>query len=125
MLVTEQEIIELKNFILQLNSARKSVVIVEGKKDVVALKKLGYLGRILEFQKFGGMVRFTDFVAKYENVILLFDRDKKGRWLTARTIQLLQRRTRIDLSYKRNLRIITRGKIKCIEQLSCYEDYFS
>ena len=71
------------------------------------------------------MVRFTDFVAKYENVILLFDRDKKGRWLTAKTIQLLQRRTKIDLSYKRNLRIITRGKIKCIEQLSCYEDYFS
>ena len=50
MFVTEQEIIELKNFILQLNSARKSAVIVEGKKDVFALKKLGYLGKILELQ---------------------------------------------------------------------------
>ena len=125
MFVSDQEIIELKNFILQLNSANKSAVAVEGKKDVIALKKLGYLGKILELQKFGGMIKFTDFVAKYDSIILLFDRDKKGRWLTARTIQLLQRRTRIDLSYKRNLRKITKGKIKCIEQLSCYEDYFS
>ncbi len=125
MLVTEQEITELKNFIFQLNSMKDSVIVVEGKRDCIALKKLGYSGKVLEFHRFGGMVNFTDSVAKYENLILLFDRDKKGRRLTGKTIKLLQRRTKLDLSYKRKLREITKGKIMFIEQLVCYESYLA
>ena len=125
MLVTEQEITELKNFIFQLNSMKDSVVVVEGKRDSIALKKLGYSGKVLEFHRFGGMVNFADSVAKYENLILLFDRDKKGRRLTGKTIKLLQRRTKLDLSYKRKLREITKGKIMFIEQLVCYESYLA
>ena len=125
MLVTEQEIIELKNFIFQLNSMKDSVVVVEGKRDSIALKKLGYSGKVLEFYRFRGMVNFTDSVAKYKNLILLFDRDKKGRRLTAKTVQLLQRRTKIDLSFKRKLREITKGKIMFIEQLVFYESYLA
>jgi len=121
-LVTEQEIIELKDFIFQLNSI-KGIVVVEGKRDSIALRKIGYTGKILEFHKFGGIVNFTDTVAKYKNIILLFDRDKQGRLLTEKTIQLLQRRTKIDLTYKRKLRTITNGKIKFIEQLVCYESH--
>jgi len=124
-IVTEQEIIELKNFIFQLNSIEDGVVVVEGKRDSVALKKLGYSGKILEFHKFGGMIDFTDSVAKYKNLIILFDRDKKGRTLTGKTIQLLQRRTKVDLSFKRKLREITKGKIMFIEQLVCYESYLA
>ena len=30
----------------------KSVVVVEGKRDVIALKKIGYVGEILEFHRF-------------------------------------------------------------------------
>ncbi len=125
MLVTEQEIIELKDFIFQLNSMKDSVVVVEGKRDSIALKKLGYSGKVLEFHRFGGMINFTDSVAKYENLIILFDRDKKGRYLTGKTIQLLQRRTKVNLSYKRRLREITKGKIMFIEQLVCYESYLA
>ena len=125
MLVTEQEITELKNFIFQLNSMKDSVVVVEGKRDSIALKKLGYSGKVLEFHRFGGMVNFTDSVAKYKNLILLFDRDKKGRRLTGKTIKLLQRRTKLDLSYKRKLREITKGKIMFIEQLVSYESYLA
>ena len=123
MLVTEQEILDLKNFVLQLNSIEKGVVIVEGKRDSLALRKLGFSGKMLEFHSFGGMVNFTDSVSKYERLIILFDRDKKGRTLTGKTIQLLQRRTKIDLSFKRKLQEITKGKIKFIEQLVCYESY--
>ncbi|MFQ5782216.1 MAG: toprim domain-containing protein [Nitrosopumilus sp.] len=123
MLVSEQEIIELKNFVFQLNSMRDSIVVVEGKRDSAALKKLGYAGKVLEFHKFRGIVRFTDSIAKYKNIIILFDRDKKGRYITGKTIQLLQRRTKVDLSFKRKLREITKGKIMFIEQLVCYESY--
>jgi len=125
MLVTEQEIIELKNFIFQLNSMKDSIVVVEGKRDSIALKKLGYTGKVLEFHKFGGMIDFTDSVSKYKRLIILFDRDKKGRRLTGKTIQLLQRRTKIDLSFKKRLREITKGKIMFIEQLVCYESYLA
>jgi 5S rRNA maturation endonuclease (ribonuclease M5) len=124
-LVTEQEITELKNFISELNSMKDSVVVVEGKRDSVALKKLGYSGKVLEFHRFGGMVNFTDSVSKYKRLIILFDRDKKGRKLTGKTIQLLQRRTKIDLSFKKRLREITKGKIMFIEQLVCYESYLA
>jgi len=124
-LVTEQEIIELKDFIFQLNSMKDSVVVVEGKRDSTALKKLGYSGKVLEFHKFGGMIDFTDSVSKYKRLIILFDRDKKGRMLTGKTIQLLQRRTKIDLSFKKRLREITKGKIMFIEQLVCYESYLA
>ena len=123
MLVSEQEIFELKNFVNQLNSMKDSVVVVEGKRDSNALKKLGYDGKILEFHKFGGMVNFADIVAEQKRLIILFDRDKKGRTLTRKTIQLLQRRTKIDLSFKRKLTTITKGKIMFVEQLVCYESY--
>jgi 5S rRNA maturation endonuclease (ribonuclease M5) len=123
MIVTEQEIIELKKFILQLNEMKDAVVIVEGKRDSQALIKLGFSGKVLEFYKFKGIVNFADSVSKYERLIILFDRDKKGRTLTEKTIQLLQRRTKIDLSFKRKLQEITKGKIKFIEQLVCYESY--
>jgi len=124
-LVSEQEILKLKDFVFELNSIKNSVVVVEGKRDSSALKKLGYSGKILEFHRFGGMINFIDSVAKYERLIILFDRDKKGRTLTGKTIQLLQRRTKVDLSFKRKLRIITKGKIMFIEQLVCYEFFLS
>ena len=125
MIVTEQEIIELKKFILQLNEMKDAIVIVEGKRDSQALMRLGFSGKILEFYKFKGIVDFADSVSKYEKLIILFDRDKKGRTLTQKTIQLLQRRTKVDLTFKRKLRIITKGKIMFIEQLVSYETCLS
>lgn len=123
MLVTEQEIHEIRNFVFQLNLMKGSIVVVEGKRDASALKKVGFSGQIIEFHKFGGIVNFADYVARYEKLIILFDRDRKGRYLTGKTIQLLQRRTKIDLSFKRKLAVITKGKVRFVEQLVCYESY--
>jgi len=122
-LVSEQEISEIKDFVSHLNSMEESVVIVEGKRDSAALKKIGFSGKVLEYHKFGGMINFADSVARHENLILLFDRDRKGRYLTRKTIQLLERRTNIDLRFKKKLTSITKGKIRFIEQLVGYESY--
>ena len=103
MLVSEQEILELKEFIFQLNAIEKGVVIVEGKRDSNALRKIGYRGKILEFHKFTGMINFADSVAQFERLIILFDGDKKGKALTEKTIQLLQRRTKVDLTFKKKI----------------------
>ena len=118
--VTEQEILELRKIIAQLN-AENCPIVVEGKRDAAALKKLGLNGKILIFQTYGGMVKFSDAMAKSDRIVLLFDADRKGRYLTGKAIELLERRTKIDLSYKRRLRKITKGKIKFIEQLTTYE----
>ncbi len=120
----ESEIAEIKKFINLLNIQKNSVVIVEGKRDSTALVKLGYSGKILEFHKFHGMVKFTDSVAKYHKIILLLDGDRKGKYLTKKIINLLEHRTKIDLLFKKKLVSITKGKIRFIEQLVCYESYF-
>ena len=120
----ESEIAEIKKFINLLNSQKDSVVVVEGKRDSAALIKLGYSGKILEFHKFNGMIKFTDSAAKYHKIILLLDGDRKGKYLTKKIIELLERRTKIDLLFKKKLVSITKGKIRFIEQLVCYESYF-
>ena len=120
----ESEIVEIKKFIDLLNSEKDGVVIVEGKRDSAALVKLGYSGKILEFHRFNGMVKFADSAAKYHKIILLLDGDKKGRYLTKKIVELLEHRTKIDLLFKKKLVSITKGKIRFIEQLVCYESYF-
>jgi len=120
----ESEIAEIKKFINLLNSQKDGVVVVEGKRDSAALMKLGYSGKILEFHKFNGMIKFADSAAKYHKIILLLDGDRKGRYLTKKIIELLERRTKIDLLFKKKLVSITKGKIRFIEQLVCYESYF-
>jgi len=120
----ENEIAEIKKFIDLLNSEKDGVVIVEGKRDSAALVKLGYSGKILEFHRFNGMVKFADSAAKYHKIILLLDGDRKGRYLTKKIIELLEHRTKIDLLFKKKLVSITKGKIRFIEQLVCYEPYF-
>ena len=121
MQASAQEIQELQSFISTLNLQTNSVVVVEGKRDSDALKKIGYSGVVLEFHKFGGLIKFADSVAKYESVIILLDRDRKGRYLTGKIISQLERRTKVDLSFKKKLVSITKGKIRFIEQLVCYE----
>ena len=120
----ESEIAEIKKFVNLLNSQKNSVVVVEGKRDSAALKKLGYSGKIIEFHRFNGMIKFADSAAKYRKLILLLDGDRKGRYLTKKIIGLLEHRTKIDLLFKKKLVTITKGKIRFIEQLVCYESYF-
>ena len=120
----ESEIAEIKKFMDSLNSQKNCAVVVEGKRDSAALVKLGYSGKILEFHRFNGMVKFADSAARYRKLILLLDGDRKGKYLTKKIIDLLEHRTKIDLLFKKKLVSITKGKIRFIEQLICYESYF-
>ena len=120
----ENEIAEIKKFMNLLNLQKNCAVVVEGKRDYAALVKLGYSGKILEFHRFNGIIKFADSAAKYRKLILLLDGDRKGKYITKKIIGLLERRTKIDLLFKKKLVSITKGKIRFIEQLVCYESYF-
>jgi len=98
-------------------------VVVEGKRDEDALKKLGYYGKICQFHSFKGLVKFADSMPKYKNLILLLDSDRKGRYLTKRIISQLQHRVTIDLSYRKELTIVTKGRVKNVEDLTMYAVY--
>ncbi|MGI0027433.1 MAG: toprim domain-containing protein [Nitrosopumilaceae archaeon] len=118
--VSESEITSLQNLIHSLNSKKDSIVAVEGKRDASALQKLGYSGNICTFHSFKGLARFADSVSSYKNLIVLFDGDRKGKYLTSKVISQLEHRIRIDLSFKKKLVSVTKGKIRHIEDLSKY-----
>ncbi|MEM3144199.1 MAG: hypothetical protein QXW91_06225, partial [Candidatus Nitrosotenuis sp.] len=118
--VPPEEILAIKGLISDLNSEQNSAIVVEGKRDAHALKSLGLCKEVLEFHKFCGLTNFSDSVFRHETVILLFDSDRKGRYLTKRVIGQLEHRTKINLSYKKRITRITQGRIKSIEDLACY-----
>ena len=118
-----EEVFKIRGFIDELNSKADSVVIVEGKRDAEALKRLGLTKHVLEFHKFGGIAKFADSVSRHKKLIIMLDSDRKGRYLTRRIIEQLSRRTKLDLSQKKRLIEITSGKIRTIEELILYEPY--
>jgi 5S rRNA maturation endonuclease (ribonuclease M5) len=121
--IDAQDVSQVQEFVRSLNSAHNSIVVVEGKRDEDALKKLGYDGKICQFHSFKGLVKFADSMPKYKNLILLLDSDRKGRYLTKRIISQLQHRMTLDLSYRKDLTIMTKGRVKNVEDLSMYAVY--
>ncbi|HJU14067.1 MAG TPA: toprim domain-containing protein [Candidatus Nitrosotalea sp.] len=117
----ESEISEICDFIKSLNSKKDSIVAVEGRKDEEALKRLGFSGTVCQFHAFKGLAKFADFVSGYRHLILLLDSDRKGAYLTKRILSQLEHRMTVDLSFRRKLTAITKGKIRHIEDLSLYK----
>jgi len=113
------DISKVKDFVKSLNS-KHGIVVVEGKRDEDAIKKLGYTGKICQFHSFKGLIKFADSMPKYKNLVLLLDSDRKGRYLTKRIISQLQHRMTIDLSYRKELTAITKGRVKNVEDLTMY-----
>ena len=120
MSIDVNDISKVKIFVKSLDSIRDGIIVVEGKRDEDALKKLGYAGKICQFHSFKGLIKFTDSMPKYKNLVLLLDSDRKGRYLTKRIISQLQHRMTIDLSYRKDLTIITKGRVKNVEDLIMY-----
>jgi|TARA_Y100000310_G_scaffold279782_1_gene299121 5S rRNA maturation endonuclease (ribonuclease M5) len=113
-------------YIKKLNDESKngSLVVVEGKRDVRALRSIGFIGKILMLCHNNNFDRFISEVGKYHKIILLLDLDRKGRSLTKKAAILLEGKKHvIDLYFRRNLSSITCGRVKQIEELSKYAEY--
>jgi 5S rRNA maturation endonuclease (ribonuclease M5) len=118
----DSEIHEVQNFITSLNSKKNSIVAVEGKRDEAARKKLGFSGKICQFHSFKGLTRFVDSMPRYRNLIVLFDSDRKGSYLTKKVRSQLEHRMRVDLSFRRKMIMITKGKVRRVEDLIQYSE---
>ena len=102
-----------------------SPVIVEGKRDTAALKKLGFNGTIIELND--GTSVLTTIERIFQNqgssteFIILMDWDKTGNKLAK---QLISYGEACDLNpndeFRRALSIITAKEISCIEELPSF-----
>jgi 5S rRNA maturation endonuclease (ribonuclease M5) len=120
----EEMVLRIREFIESLNHEciEGAIVTVEGRKDESALREVGFSGEILVYNNFKGITNFVDHVSRTgKKVILLFDRDKKGRTLTSKILKKLDLFGYHDgLYYKKWFVRITHGKIMCVENLSNY-----
>ena len=118
----EEIALKVREFIESLNIECKAgaIVIVEGRKDEIALREIGFKGEILVYHNFKGIINFVDYVSrKGRKVILLLDRDRNGRSLTSKILKKLDILCPHDsLYYKKKFVKISHGKIMCIENLS-------
>ncbi|MGB9959800.1 MAG: toprim domain-containing protein [Candidatus Bathyarchaeales archaeon] len=105
-------------------NAKGFPIIVEGKKDAEALKALGINGPIIE-AKTGGKA-LIDLISIVENsgtreIILLLDFDRRGREMTRRLKQRLERTgTRPNTEFWSQLLQLVWREVKDIEGLATY-----
>jgi 5S rRNA maturation endonuclease (ribonuclease M5) len=122
--VNDQTIERLRNFVDMLNeeSEKGSVIVVEGRRDAEALSRIGFTGNLAVFHNFKGITDFLDCHDDADKkIILLLDMDRTGKHLTSRLVSQLQsRRHNVSLFYKKALARITNGKVRHVEDLVTY-----
>lgn len=105
-------------------SAKGTPIIVEGKKDVEALRSLGIEGTVMT-AKTGGK-SFLDVVSEVEQmrakeVVLLLDFDRRGNEGTKRLKQNLERAgIKPNIKFWLELSALLQREIQCVESLTAY-----
>ena len=123
-LINDTTIDRLRRFIEMLNEEAEngSVIVVEGKRDVEALSRLGFNGNLTVLNHFKGISHFVDNHCQMSRkIILLLDMDRTGKYLTSKILTQLQHKgNNVNLFYKKKLAGITKGKIRHVEELATY-----
>ena len=107
-------------------SAKGKPIVVEGKKDVEALRALGVAGSVVTV-KTGGK-SFLDAVCEIETmdvpeIILFLDFDRRGKEGTKHLKQSLERaKIKPNVKFWRALSALVGKEIQCIESLTAYLD---
>jgi 5S rRNA maturation endonuclease (ribonuclease M5) len=121
----EEKILQILTALAE-ESAKGTLIIVEGKKDVDALRTLGLTGAVLTV-KTGGK-SFLDAVSEIEQmgaseVILFLDFDRRGKEGTKRLKQNLERaKIKPNVTFWRELSALAGKEIQCVESLTVYLD---
>ena len=119
----EEKIQQLLERLIE-ESARGTLIVVEGKKDVETLKALGVQGKIVS-AKTGGKSRL-DVISEVEKteaheVILLLDFDRRGKeWSKILKEHLERARIRPNLKFWKELQGLVSKEVKDIEGLTSY-----
>ena len=113
---------EVREIISRLRSLNEQIpILVEGEKDVAALRLLGASGVILTVHSGRPLVDVCDRIAaSYEKIIVLTDWDKKGGRLSRAIEKNLSGRTRCITEFRGQL--AKNSMVKDIEGLPSYLD---
>ncbi len=120
---TTERVLELLDRLV-VESVKDTLIVVEGRKDVTTLRKLGIGGKVLAVKTRGKSV--LDVLGEVEKlgsreVVVLMDFDRRGRELTKRLVQGLERmRIKPNLVFWRELRRLVGREVKDIEGLASY-----
>lgn len=100
-----------------LSEANKKVpVIVEGKKDSTALRKLGISGEIITLHRGNNLYEFCEEIAEsFHKVIILLDWDEKGEALYRILTNNLKGHWEEFSGFREILKILCQKDIKDIE----------
>jgi 5S rRNA maturation endonuclease (ribonuclease M5) len=93
---------DLEKIILELREENKNIpIIVEGDKDIDALRKLDINGTIISVNIGASLIDFCDKVAdSYRDIIILTDWDRKGGYLAHTIGRNLEGRVKCNNSYR-------------------------
>lgn len=100
-----QRLEELDELLTDLREANKTVpIIVEGEKDIAALRRLEMTGEIIRFNTGQSVPDFCESIAqKYQKIILLTDWDWRGGRLGSSMKKHLENRVECNLNYRQTL----------------------
>ncbi len=105
-------------------SVNGKLVVVEGKKDVAALKELGVSCKFLTVKTGGkSFLQTTEEIekSKVNEVILLLDFDRRGKEGTLRLKNILERlKIKVNLRFYLDLQALVGRDVACIESLPSY-----
>ena len=98
----EKSLEDLEEALFELREENKTVpIIVEGDKDIEALRKLNITGEIIRFNVGLSIPDFCDMISqKYKNIILLTDWDRKGGYLCSTIKKNLESRVGCNTRYR-------------------------
>jgi 5S rRNA maturation endonuclease (ribonuclease M5) len=107
----------LREVLVALLEVNKRIpVIVEGRKDAVALKKLGLVGDIIILHSGKGLYEFCEDVAdKFSRVIILMDWDEKGEKLNSLVSEHLSGHWEEFSVFRGIIKILCQKDIKDVE----------
>lgn len=93
---------ELEELLTELREENKTIpIIVEGEKDIAALRKLELTGEILRFNTGQSIPDFCDNIAqKHRKIILLTDWDWRGGRLGSTIKKHLENRVECNMRYR-------------------------
>lgn len=114
-----EEFVELWQRLRSESADPGTVVVVEGERDLRALRRLGLSGTIVLVHRGRALAGTAhDLVGRSRRVIVLTDWDTEGGHLARRLREFLEaERLRLDLEYRRRLARIVRGELVHVEGL--------
>ncbi len=120
MIRTEERLVQLERTVEDIIDLNENApVIVEGKRDVAALRRLGLQGTVLTINGPGTLVSFCDRIAEaYPEAILLMDWDRTGGQIMRILRDNLKGRVRTHNRLRKNLAIF--AEVQDVESLPNY-----